>query len=337
VSKLDSELDLSIVLPIFNEQDNIRSETSRIVSAMEASPYSYEIIVVDDGSTDSSAEILATLPEIRTIYLGTNSGTGVARKFGTLASRGRIVVWTDVDMTYPNDQIPALVAALGKFDQVVGQRDSERGTRKIARVPAKWFIKGLASYLAKVPIPDLNSGFRAFRREVGVQFLHQLPPGFSCVSTMTMSFLSNGYTVGYIPIKYAQRSGISKFHWWRDTRRYLTQVIRMILSYEPLRVFVPLGLAILALAIAKLAIDWISRDFHLSTNTLLLFVGAFQTITLGFLADLVVRSSRKSALVKPANVVESPPIRNPVDQLDMIVASPSDVADIPVRIQKRAL
>ena len=110
-------------------------------------------------------------------------------------------------MTYPNDDIPLLVKELEGADQVVGARTSEQGTHKLLRVPAKWFIRRLAQYLAKAKIPDLNSGFRAFRREVAVQYLHMLPAGFSCVTTMTMTFLANGYTVKYIPIEYKERAG----------------------------------------------------------------------------------------------------------------------------------
>src|SRR5262245_58038444 len=113
---------------------------------------------------------------------------------------------------------------------------------KILRVPAKWFIRSLASYMVETPIPDLNSGFRAFQTDVARRYLHLLPPGFSCVTTMTMSFLANGHTVKYVPIEYAERAGRSKFHWWRDTRNYLLQVIRLVLSYNPLRFFLPLGL-----------------------------------------------------------------------------------------------
>src|SRR5437588_52994 len=107
--------------------------------------------------------------------------SGSARRIATRASRGRVVVWTDVDMTYPNDEIPALVKELEGYDQVVGARRTEEGTLKFMRVPAKWFIRKLASYLADTNIPDLNSGFRAFRHDVANQFLHMLPKGFSCV------------------------------------------------------------------------------------------------------------------------------------------------------------
>jgi polyisoprenyl-phosphate glycosyltransferase len=269
-------------------------------AGLDASPLSYEIIVVDDGSTDGSTDQLRQIDGIELVVLPENRGTGTARKVGTRAARGRVVVWTDVDMTYPNDEIPRLVKELDGFDQVVGARTSEQGTHRFARVTAKWLLRRLASYLAEVNIPDLNSGFRAFRRSVGEQFLYMLPKGFSCVSTMTMAFLSNGYSVKYVPIEYRPRSGRSKFHWWTDTRRYLTQIIRLIMTYQPLRIFIPVGMVLVAVGTAKLAFDLADHPFRVATNTLLIMFSALQLLVVGLLADLVVHLSRPREYVEPA-------------------------------------
>lgn len=293
--------DVSIVMPVFNEEGHVAEEIARIREAMDSSSFTYEIIVVDDGSTDRSTEIVRKIPDIRLIELARNRGTGTARRIGSRSSRGDVVVWTDCDMTYPNDEIPQLVKALDGYDQVVGARTSEQGTAKPLRVPAKWTIRKLAEYLTHEQIPDLNSGFRAFRREVLVQYLHLLPSGFSCVTTTTMAFLSNGYSVHYVPIIYRARAGSSKFHWYTDTKRYVLQVIRLMLSYEPLRVFVPAGGLLMLAGIVKLGYDWSVRDFHLATNTLLIFFAAFQILAIGLLADLVVRSTRPRDPVDPAS------------------------------------
>jgi glycosyltransferase involved in cell wall biosynthesis len=297
-----AELDVSVVLPVFNEQGHLAAEIDRIRAALTASPYSFEIIVVDDGSTDGSGAKLREMEGIRLLQFVQNRGTGSARKAGTRAARGRVVVWTDVDMSYPNEEIPRLVKELDGFDQVVGARTSEQGTARFARAPAKWFIRRLASYLVETPIPDLNSGLRAFRADVGRQFLHLLPPGFSCVTTLTMTFLANGYSVKHIPIDYAPRAGSSKFHWWHDTRRYLMQVLRMVLSYNPLRIFLPLGLLLSAVGLAKMGHDWATRDFRLAINTLLILFAAFQTFAIGLLADLFVRLSQPRDEVEPASL-----------------------------------
>ena len=299
---MEHACDVSVVLPVYNEQGHLQAEIDRIRAALDASPYSYEIIVVDDGSTDGSAEKLAAIEGIRLIRFGRNRGSGSARKAGTRAAVGRVVVWTDVDMTYPNDEIPLLVKELDGHDQVVGARTSEQGTAKALRVPAKWFIRRLASYLVEEPIPDLNSGLRAFRRDVAGQFLHLLPPGFSCVTTITMTFLANGYSVKYIPIEYHPRAGESKFHWWRDTKRYFIQVVRLVLSYNPLRVFLPLGVVLLLVGGVKLGYDMFDKGFRPGLNTLLILFAAFQVFAIGLLADLVVRATKSRDEVDPAAI-----------------------------------
>jgi len=294
------EFDVSVVLPVFNERGHLKEEIDRIREALDASSFTYEIIVVDDGSNDGSEIDLASIEGIRLIRHATNRGSGSARRTGTTAARGRIVVWTDVDMTYPNERIPEFVAAVDGCDHVVGARRTEEGTKRFFRVPAKWFIRRLASYLTDTDIPDLNSGLRAFRRDVAMQYVHHLPSGFSCVTTLTMSFLSNGYTVKYMPIDYFPRAGKSKFHWWRDTKRYLMQVVRMSLSYNPLKVFMPIGLTTLTIGIVKLAYDWIDRDFRLAANTLLILLASLQAIAVGLLADLVVRVTKPADQIEPA-------------------------------------
>ena len=298
----ESRVDVSVVLPVFNEVEHLENEIARIRSALDSSPYAYEIIVVDDGSSDGSTELLRTLEGIRLIPFAQNRGSGTARRIGTQVATGRVVVWTDVDMTYPNDDIPALVKDLEGYDQVVGARRTEEGTAKFFRVPAKWFIRKLASFLAETNIPDLNSGFRAFRRDVAQQFLHMLPKGFSCVTTMTMSFLANGYSVKHVPIDYLPRSGRSKFHWWRDTQRYILQVFRLVMSYEPLRVFIPLGIALGLLAVGKLSYDLIAHPFRVAVGTLVILFAAFQIFAIGLVADLVVRTNRPRDEVPPTSL-----------------------------------
>jgi polyisoprenyl-phosphate glycosyltransferase len=296
--------DVTIVLPTYNEVGHLADEMDRITASMDASRYTWEIVAVDDGSTDGTRERLRQFARsddrIRVIEHRRNLGSGGARRTGTRAARGRVVVWTDVDMTYPNHEIPELVDALDDYDQIVGARTSEEGTHKALRVPAKWAIRNLAQYLAQEEIPDLNSGFRAFRREKAMRYLNRLPNGFSCVTTMTMSFLADGLSVGYVEIPYQAREGESKFHWYRDTRKYLLQVVRMILGYEPLRVFMPVGLALLAFGLGKLGYDIITKDLRLATNTLLILFASFQVISIGLLADLVVR-------------VTKPPVDDPLD------------------------
>src|SRR5205807_10345765 len=197
---------------------------------------------------------------------------------------------TDADLTYPNERIPELAAILDEdptIDQVVGARTSEEGTLKIFRVPAKWFVRKLAERLTNADIPDLNSGLRAFRRDVSLPYLRLLPPGFSCVTTITLAFLSNQHPVDYMSIDYAKRSGTSKFHPFRDAYRYILQVLRMIMYFNPLKVLMPLALWLIGIGVAKLIYDVIRYDFHLTGSTLLLLFAGFQIGVLALIGDLV--------------------------------------------------
>ncbi len=176
------------------------AEIERISAAMDASGYSYELMCVNDASTDDTLaklyEAAPRFPKMEVVHFHRNSGSGTVRRIGTQRARGEIVVWTDADMTYPNERIPELVQILEKdptIDQVVGARTSEQGTYKLLRVPAKWFIRKFAERLTGAKIPDLNSGLRAFRREVSLPYLRLLPAGFSCVTTITVSFLANNH------------------------------------------------------------------------------------------------------------------------------------------------
>jgi polyisoprenyl-phosphate glycosyltransferase len=288
---------VSIILPCYNEQDHVAAEVERICVAMDASGYKYELLAFDDASTDETLarlhEAAPRFPHLQIVHFHRNGGSGTVRRIGTQRALGEIVVWTDADMTYPNERIPELVQLLEKdstLDQVVGARTSEQGTHKILRIPAKWFIRKLAEQLTGSRIPDLNSGLRAFRREVALPYLRLLPPGFSCVTTITIAFLSNQHDVRYVPIEYAKRAGTSKFKFVTDAYRYILQVLRMVMYFNPLKVLMPLALVLLGLGIAKGIYDVASHPFRVADDTVLVFVTGLLIASLALLADLIVRS-----------------------------------------------
>jgi polyisoprenyl-phosphate glycosyltransferase len=282
--------DVTVVLPCYNERDHVELEIKRIRAALEAAGMTYELLCIDDGSTDGTREVLEGIDDIRTILFPRNQGSGTARRIGTQQARGQVVVWTDADMTYPNERIPELVAELDdSYDQVVGARRSEAGTYKLFRVPAKWAIRKLASFLTGTDIPDLNSGLRAFKRAVAEPYLRLLPPGFSCVTTITLAFLSNGHPVKYVPIDYFKRAGRSKFHPFRDAYNYLIQVLRMVMYFNPLRVLMPVALTLLAATFVKAGVDLMIHQLRVTGSTVLVGLAAFNIMAIALLADLVVR------------------------------------------------
>jgi polyisoprenyl-phosphate glycosyltransferase len=288
---------VTIVLPCYNEQGHVAAEVERICAAMDESGYEYELLAYDDASTDETLarleEIAPRYPQMRIVHFHRNGGSGTVRRIGTQQAKGQIVVWTDADMSYPNERIPELVRIIEKdqmLDQVVGARTSEQGTHKAFRVPAKWFIRKLAELLTNYSIPDLNSGLRAFRREAALPYMRLLPPGFSCVTTITIAFLCNQHDVRYVPIEYSRRQGKSKFRFFKDAYRYILQVLRMVMYFNPLKVLMPVALFLVGLGLAKGIFDIIVHPLLIAVDTVLIFVTGLIIGSMALLADLIVRS-----------------------------------------------
>ncbi len=268
---------------------------------MDASGYSYELLAVDDASTDETLARLRDVeplyPHMRVIAFGHNGGSGTVRRIGSQRARGEFVVWTDADMSYPNERIPELVGMLEEdpeTDQVVGARTQEMGSHKALRVPAKWVIRKIAERLTNTRIPDLNSGLRVFRRDIARPYLRLLPPGFSCVTTITLAFLSNQHPVRYVPIEYAKRAGTSKFHFVGDAYRYILQVLRMVMYFNPLKVLMPPALVLLGVGAAKFVFDQVRNPLYIPNNTVMILMTGLIIAAIALLADLIVRS-RESA------------------------------------------
>jgi glycosyltransferase involved in cell wall biosynthesis len=291
--------DVTIVLPVFNELGHIEDEIARITTAMDASGYSYDLDVYDDGSTDGTRAVLDQLaaskrfPRMRFVARPRNSGPGTVRRIGTQQARSPIVAWTDADMSYPNERLPEFVSVLQQdsgIDQVVGARTSEAGRYRLLRVPTKWVIRRIASYLTAATIPDLNSGMRVFRRDVAQPYLRLLPAGFSCVTTLTLSFLANGHEIRYVPIDYTARAGRSKFHFIRDAYLYILQVLRMVMYFNPLKVLMPIALWIIAAGGVKMVTDVVRFGWRVPGSTVLIVLTGLQIAALALLGDLIVRS-----------------------------------------------
>jgi glycosyltransferase involved in cell wall biosynthesis len=296
-SVTESRVDVTVVLPCYNEQNHVLLEIERVTAALDASEFSYELLVIDDASTDNTLEVLqkaaAEYPHMRLEPFQRNGGTGTARRIGTQIAHGEIVVWTDADMSYPNERIPEMVRILKenkRIDQVVGARTTEEGTHKLLRVPAKWMIRKIAERLINQKIPDLNSGMRAMRRQVALPYLRLLPPGFSCVTTITMAFLANQHDIYYMPIEYSKRAGKSKFKFVKDAYRYILQVLRMVMYFNPIKVLLPPALWLIGIGVVKGIYDLAAHPFKIAENTILLFLSGLIIASLALLADLIVRS-----------------------------------------------
>lgn len=289
---------VSVVIPAYNEELAITHDIELIQKTLNAAGYEWELIVVDDGSSDRTAEIAESLGAVvlRHAY---NMGTGGARSTGVRYARGEIIIMTDADGTYPNQEMPKLIEMVRDgYDMVVGARRKEKGTLRWLRTPTKEAIRRLASFMTGTHIPDLNSGLRAFRKEVALRFLGLLPNTHSWVSTITLAMISNGYVVGYLPIDYYPRIGKSSFHPIRDTYNYMTLVFRTMTYFNPLKLFLPVSAMIFAIGLLKGLYDsYVLYD--LKESDVILLVVAVLIAMLGMIADLVVAQNRHRFLAPP--------------------------------------
>ena len=217
-----------------------------------------------------------------------NRGYGSALKTGIRAASGEHILICDGDGTYPPESIPGLLAHAGDNDMVVAARTGESVEIPIFRRLAKGILRRLAIYLSESDIPDLNSGLRVFRKEAAVSYFSILPSGFSFTTTITLAMLCNEGSVVYIPINYAKRRGRSKIRPLRDTMNFLILIMRTILYFNPLRIFLPVSLMIGALFAASLAYDIIVLK-DLTEKTLIFLFGAIQLMAIGVIADLIAK------------------------------------------------
>lgn len=283
---------VSVILPAYNEAESLSEEIHKIKSSLEKARIPYEFIVIDDGSTDQTSEI-AKKAGVHVIRHEMNRGVGAARKTGILASKSELVITSDADGTYPADPIPSMIGEMENCDMVIGARVAERGTFFFLRRPAKFFIRKVASYLSGVSIPDLNSGLRIFRKSVALRYFYLLPNSHSWESTITLAFLCNHQKVKFVPIDYFKRSGgVSSFHPIKDTYNYISLMIRTVMYFNPLRIFLPLSFFIFLVGMLKSTVDF-TRFRSIGGMDVLLILTSFLTLVSGLLADLLVVLHRK--------------------------------------------
>jgi glycosyltransferase involved in cell wall biosynthesis len=285
------------VVPVFNEERGVRGVMERLSRLDLGGPL--EVLAVDDGSRDGTAGVLADLTGkigvLRVVTHPRNRGYGAALKTGFTHARHEVVVITDADGTYPEDKIADLLDRVDDgAEMAVGARTGASVRIPLARRPAKWCLNKLAAFLAGTPIPDLNSGLRAFRRELVLRYRPILPDGFSFTTTITLAALTNGHRVDYVSVDYAPRKGRSKIKPIRDTLRFTGLIVRTILYFNPLKVFYPVAAGLGLLLAGSLVYDVFFDPTrpNLGDKTVLLFVALVQVLAVGHLADLIEKRSR---------------------------------------------
>lgn len=284
----------SIVVPVYNEAAGVEVSLARLNSGLAGLGIPREIIVVDDGSTDATREILARLSGLRVIRHAENLGYGASLKTGIRASIGEVIGIVDADGSYPAEQFPKLLEELADgTDMVVGVRSGSHAAFPLLRRPGRAIVGALAAFLVGKRIPDLNSGMRVMRRSFVERFFHLLPEGFSFTTTVTLAALTNRLGVRWVPIPYAPRLGHSTITLRRglfqEFPNFLTLVVRIVTYFRPLRFFAIPSALFLVLGIANLA-RTLLVERNVSDASMLLIVVGIQIGLMGLIADLIVRS-----------------------------------------------
>ena len=281
----------SIVLPIFNEEQAIKDTVEQIQASLKNSGLNFEIIAVNDGSTDKSGEILQSLSGLKVINHKINTGYGSALKTGIKNARGEWIVITDVDGTYPIEDISRLAAETADFDMVVGARQGLVAKDPAARHLAKKLLNNFASFLAGQKITDINSGLRLFKKSIVLDYWNLFPDRFSFTSTLTMVCFTNGYQVKYLPINYYKRVGQSSIR-PKNFVEFVRLVTKLALYFRPFKVFAWISLFIFALSLLIGFYSALIIGKLADVITIVLVMTALQTFFFGVLAEIVIKTRK---------------------------------------------
>ncbi len=276
----------SILLPAYNEEHGIAPVLRKLFKLY---PHA-EIMVIDDGSTDRTAEVARREGAI-VITHPANAGYGKSVKDGMLLAKNDIIVLTDADGSYAPENIAELLKTFEQgFDMVVGARSGKYYRGSFFKMPARLLLKWLVEFTTGRHIPDINSGLRIFRKSAAIPYFPDLCQGFSFTTTITLIFLLTGKYVTYVPALYLKRVGRSKVRILRDSFRTLQYVTEVIATYNPLKLFLLMAGCLGLLAIACVVEFFLIADsFFLLLGSIFL-IGASLMFGMGLLAFRLKRS-----------------------------------------------
>lgn len=272
----------SVVIPVYNEESGI----ALVINAIRAQNSDCEIVVVDDGSTDGTASVAQSAGSI-VLRHPANGGYGRSLMDGIQAAQYDIIVITDGDGTYPVERISDLVSKIHEgFDMAVGARQGTQQYDSLLRAPARLLFKFLVEFTTGARIPDINSGMRSFRKSQVLPYFPDLCQGFSFTTTLTLIYKLTGKFIVYVPIEYRKRIGKSKVSIIRDSLRTLQYVVEVIVTYNPLKLFLLLCLLLSMLALVTF-LWWIFSPLPALLIVASSFIGfSFLLFGVGLLAYL---------------------------------------------------
>jgi glycosyltransferase involved in cell wall biosynthesis len=279
---------ISVIIPALNERNGIVETIARAKAVLDGAELTpYEIIVVDDGSSDGTGA-LAEQAGAKVLRHAHNIGYGRSLKDGIRAASYDMIVISDADGSYPMEAIPALVARFNEgFDMVVGARTGPNYRESMLKSPLRAVLKTIVEFTANREIPDINSGLRVFKRQIAISYFEHVSDLFSFTTSLTLAYMMNAKFVDYIPIDYKERIGRSKVNLFRDSLRTLQYVLEACTYYNPLKIFVLLAMICMALAVVSLVggvIFQVVSGFVLGVGAILLSI---LVVAMGLLAVLL--------------------------------------------------
>jgi polyisoprenyl-phosphate glycosyltransferase len=278
---------ISFLVPAYNEADSILATLERLSKTLANADYPYEIIVIDDGSRDQTAERAATAG-VRVIRHAMNKGYGSALKTGIYNAQYDWCAIVDADGTYPIEEFPKLLALVPDFDMVVGARTGERYWGSFSKRIGRVILLQLIAFVIGTNIPDPNSGMRVFRKRIALEHIRRISSGFSFTVTITLAMFLEGHSVRYVPIEYHERVGKSKVRIRIDSLRVVQILAQAIIYYNPLKLFLLLCFLCLICGGVFGLLLWLTAS--LSTGLMAFYLSLLTAIligALGFLAEAI--------------------------------------------------
>lgn len=278
-------MSVSVVIPALNEALSIGETVEKVIATLNAAgEESYEVIVVDDGSSDETGAIAAAAGAKVERHLH-NMGYGRSLKDGIRAAENETIVITDADGTYPIKDIPVLLEKFREgYDMVVGQRTGSEYQESIFKAPLRELLRKLVEFTSSRKIPDINSGLRVFRKSQALKFEDRLCDTFSYTTSITLALMMNGMFVAYLPIDYYARVGETKVRLFSDSLRTLQYVSEAAVYYNPLRIFGAMSFSLVVFGIALFLVNIIFNSlafFLISVGCILLAIVVFALGLLG--------------------------------------------------------
>jgi glycosyltransferase involved in cell wall biosynthesis len=286
---LQTNPEVTVVIPVFNEETGIQKLLDKIIELKL--PEVYEILVIDDGSTDHSLEVIKKYP-VKVFSHNVNKGYGAALKSGIRKAHGDKVIILDSDGQHDPDQIPLLAGMLDEYEMVIGTRGTgsfQVSTRQLGKRVIRW----VGEYLVEQKLPDYNSGYRGFNRELIKGMLHILPNGFSFSTTSTLAFLKEGYSIGVMPIVVSERVGrTSSVKFFKDGAKTIMLIMRIIMLFNPLKIFFPASVFITIVGIVY-GVYGYSIAARFSNGAIVVTILGMFVFFIGLMADQISIMNRR--------------------------------------------